>query len=114
MPKLYIRNAMSNLKFIIEENLEAKVRPPFPKLPIFNVAATILSYYGYNDKVRRLLKGVSRNTRKYFLCHKEILKAFIKVWKPKAAIDFGTLSFGRINQANVNVQWGCNKDWKPP
>ena len=85
------------MKFIIEENLPAKAKPPLTKLPYFNVAALILSYYGYSDKAKRLLKRLNRNSRKYFLSHKEILRAFLVTWKPKAAIDFDkNLIFGHI------------------
>lgn len=108
------KNALSNLKFIIEENLPVRVQPPLPKLPAFNVAALILSYYGYNDKVKRLLKRLNRNSRKYFISHKEILKAFLSTWKPRVAVDYTkNMAFGSINEANRNAQWGCNKEYQP-
>ena len=36
--------------------VDAKVKPPFPKLKAFSTAATVLSYAGYEDEVLSILK----------------------------------------------------------
>ena len=59
-----------------------KIRPPFPTLAIFNVAAIILSYVGYRDGVQALMNLLCNNTHHYFIAHKEILKSFIVEWRP--------------------------------
>ena len=71
------------LQLNIDANLPAKPRPPLRLLPAFNVTAIILSYYGYNDKSKRLLRRLSKNSRKYFITHKEILKEFFVKWRPE-------------------------------
>ena len=106
------KNAVSNLKFIIEESLPKKTMPPFHRLPFYNVGAIILSYFGFRKKVKNLLKHLNRNSRKYFLSHKDILRAFVVAYVPPYRVSFEkVMVFGGIYK--TNQRWGCNKDWYP-
>ena len=68
-----------------------KVIPPFPRLPVFNVAALILSYINFNDEVISLLNTLSKNAYVYGKSHQDILKSFLVQYKPKIT---RVLSFG--------------------
>ena len=68
-----------------------KVRPPFPKLEIFNVSAIILSYMGHQDEIISLLNLLNLNTQCYAERHFEILQSFI-TWRPEIT---RVLSFGQ-------------------
>ena len=74
---------------------QVKVRPPFPSLAVFNVAAIILSYVSYQDGIQALMNLLCRNTRSYITVHKEILKSFVIEWHPVIAqvIEFGDKSY---------------------
>ena len=76
--------------------------PPFhSKLPFYNVGALILSYYGYRKKVKNLLKRMNRNSRKYFLSHKEILRAFVVAYVPPYRVHFEkVMVFGEVFKSN--------------
>ena len=60
-------------------------------LEVFNACALILSFYGYSDQVLDLLQALSKRTRHYFICHKDILFGFLTQWPktPKTNISFG-------------------------
>ena len=55
----------------------AKARQPFPKLPSFPVAATLLSYMGYAWQIKQLLHLLSKNGKNYWDNHREFLKCFV-------------------------------------
>ena len=59
-----------------------KVKPPFTDLPAFNVAATIMSFLGYQDEMMSLLAQLSHNSILYSERHFEILQSFI-TWRPE-------------------------------
>ena len=107
------KKGVSTLKFIIEEKLPAKTMPPFRRIPYYNVCALILSFYGYRRDVKELLKNLNCNSRKYFLSHKEILRAFVPVYVKPPPINFEkVMVFGGVSQSNQ--KWGCNVEWYPP
>ena len=54
-----------------------KVKPPFPLLPSFDVAALILSFFAYDDLVLLLMRSCNKNSRRYALKHKPILKQYL-------------------------------------
>ena len=54
-----------------------KVKPPFPLLPSFDVAALILSYFAHEDLVILLMRKCNKNSRRYALKHKPILKQYL-------------------------------------
>ena len=60
-----------------------KVKPPFPNLAAFNITAIILSFFGYDYEVKELMKTMCKNTRAYYLGHKDILKGFVTGWDPE-------------------------------
>ena len=66
------------------------MKPPFPKLPIFNVTALVLSYVAYIDDVHELLNVLSKGTALYHRKHEAILSQFMTVYKPQLT----TISFG--------------------
>ena len=49
-----------------------KVKPPFTDLPAFNVAATIMSFLGYQDEMMSLLAQLNHNSILYSERHFEI------------------------------------------
>ena len=59
-----------------------KVKPPFTDLPAFNVAATIMSFLGYQDQMMSMLAQLSHNSVLYAERHFEILQSFI-TWRPE-------------------------------
>ena len=59
-----------------------KVKPPFTDLPAFNVAATIMSFLGYQDEMMSLLAQLNHNSILYSERHFEILQSFI-AWRPE-------------------------------
>ena len=54
----------------------AKVKPPIPALPAFNVAAEIFSFIDYKDMVKVKLRMISKKTKVYGEEHKAILESF--------------------------------------
>ena len=42
-----------------------KIKPPFPKLPSFNVAVIVLSYMRYRDDYHLLLRELSKNAKEF-------------------------------------------------
>ena len=72
---------------------EIKVKPPFPALPVFNVDALILSFFGFSDEVNTLLVLLSHKCLSYYKVHKQILDSFLIAWNPKVSntIDFGDI-----------------------
>ena len=68
-----------------EISKENKVKPPFPALSSFQVVAIILSYFGLDDHVHKILALLNTNSSKYLTSHNEILKSFIRSWEPKIA-----------------------------
>lgn len=68
-----------------------KVRPPFPKLPSFFGAATVLSYVGHQGNIKQLLNLLNKNTQKFLLYHRDILREFVKILPPTFT---GELHFG--------------------
>ena len=82
-PKTLTRDDSLTFKHVMAN--QVKVRPPFPSLAVFNVAAIILSYVGYQDGVKALMSLLCHNTRFYLTAHKEILKSFVIEWKPVIA-----------------------------
>ena len=74
------------------DQANSKVKPPFPKLPVFNVSALILSFTGYRDDMETLLNLLSHNSAKYMAIHSNILAAFLLPWIPDTAfteVEFG-------------------------
>ena len=69
------------IKLSIDHNSSLKVRPPFIKLPAFNVDAIVLSYIGYEDEVFSLLCLLNKNCHLYSSSHKEVLKTFVVKYK---------------------------------
>ena len=65
--KTHVTNLPSNCDTLAKYNLNVdqqrndrlKVRPPFSNLPIFNVSAIILAFFGYRDDVMDLLDMLS-------------------------------------------------------
>ena len=49
--------------------VDARVKPPFPKLKAFSTAAIVLSYAGCEDEVLSILKQLSTKTREYSVSH---------------------------------------------
>ena len=60
-----------------------KVSPPFPRLKSYPACLTVLGYYGRRCKCVRLLKRLSRNSRRYLKRHAGQIKGGTKA-KPKA------------------------------
>ena len=58
-----------------------KVRPPFRKLPAFNVDATVLSFLGYDDEIFALLCLLDHNSSMYGTSHAEYLSPFLVKYK---------------------------------
>ena len=56
---------------------ETRTRQPFPQLPAYPVAATILAYFGYQKQSNYLLNSLSNITKLYAESHEKILKEFI-------------------------------------
>ena len=75
-----------------------KVKPPFPKLPIFNVSAQILSYLGYQDEIVSFLYLLNHNSKHYVEAHFGILPQFI-TWRPEIT---RTITFG-FNDENDKI-----------
>lgn len=65
------------MKLKIGKESSLKVRPPFPKLPAFNVNAIVLSFIGYEDEVFMLLVLLNRNCGLYQVSHKEYYGPFL-------------------------------------
>ena len=65
-----------------EQAINAKAKPPFPKLSAFSVAAMVLSLLGYSDEVSAILKQLSTHTRKYSVSHRDILVGHLIQWRP--------------------------------
>ena len=64
----------------LHANSQLKVKQPFPSLESWEVAAILLSFFGYSDEVVDLLQKVSRTTRVYALSHHYFsLMPFLKV-----------------------------------
>ena len=63
----------------------------FPKLPSFHSIAVILSYVGFDDKIRATLAQLSHKTRTYTVTHDHALKSFPVIWKPQISylLEFG-------------------------
>ena len=59
-----------------------RVKPPFPKLAAFSVAAMVLSLTGYVDEVQAILKQLSKATRNYSIKHANILNGHLIQWRP--------------------------------
>ena len=72
--------------------------PPFhSKLTSYNVCALILSYFGYREKIKNILRFMNRNSREYFLSHKETLRAFIMPYVPPHRAYFEkVMVFGEV------------------
>ena len=67
-----------------------KVKPPFPLLPSFDVAALILCFVAHDDLVLLLMRKCNKNSRRYALKHKPILKKYLVQWKPETMVlEFG-------------------------
>ena len=56
---------------------EDGAKSPIKVLPSLIALAAILSYYGYSNKVKALLKQLSRVSIKYYENHQELLKGFV-------------------------------------
>ena len=72
---------------------QEKVKPPFPRISIFNVSAIILSFAGFKDDMEELLTLLCHNTSLYHRVHANILSAFLVPWTPDNAfteIEFGS------------------------
>ena len=65
------------IKAKVKFNENARVDPPFPALPSFNCAATILSFVNFDEEVKDLLLSLSNNTRNYYRKHMSILDGFV-------------------------------------
>ena len=76
-----------------------KIRPPFPELPIFNVNAVILTFFGFKHQVKELLLYLSHSTLIYFKKHGKILDGFLLTWSPKV---YGELVF------KTSIDCECN------
>ena len=61
----------------VKSKANARVEPPFPALPSFNCAATILSFVNFDEEVKDLLSALSHNTRNYYKKHMNILEGFV-------------------------------------
>ena len=70
---------------------EKKVRPPLPNLPSFSAAASVLGFVGYQSSVKSLLNLLSKNTQKFLLYHRDILRTFVETLTPMLS---GEISFG--------------------
>ena len=55
------------------------MKVPFPVLPSFNIAASIMSYARYEDEIHDLLYELCRNTRNYAISHRQLLRSFLVV-----------------------------------
>ena len=56
-----------------------KVRPPLSNLPVFIINGVVLSYLGYDDEMRQLLKLLSCNGHFYLERHGNILGGFLVI-----------------------------------
>ena len=68
---------MLNIVKGISRSKTFKSKQPFPALPTFIVAANILQFAGYKHEVKELLRLLCHTTRRYFINHQQILKAFL-------------------------------------
>ena len=92
----------------LQESL--KTKPPFTNLQIFNACALILGYFGFTDQVFDLLQMLSKQTRHYLICHKEILRGFVIDWptEAKAVISFGGEISNTKREKRIVFPEGCN------
>ena len=60
-----------------------KIRVPFPGVPSFLASANIMSYFGYEDEIRHVLSRLNRNSRTYYICHEDLVAAFLAPWRPE-------------------------------
>ena len=70
-----VRKEPSRVK--IERTEMRKVRPPLQNLPVFIINGLVLSYLGYDDEMRQLLKLLSCNGHFYLERHGNILRGFL-------------------------------------
>ena len=88
------------------------MKPPFPSVPAFVIVATILSYYGYQQRAKALLRRMNQNSILYWKNHEHILKGFLTL-KPALGYDTSNLNgsnwvFGRRTK---NRLWNISKEW---
>ena len=66
----------------VEPESEIKVSVPFPSLPSFILAASVLGYVGDDVICVSMLQMLSKNCRRYCKKHIDILRSFLPAWKP--------------------------------
>ena len=78
----------------MEEKAKKKVKPPFPKIAVFNVTALILAFTGYDYEIKDMMQVLSHGTRAYYQSHSAILRGFVAAWDPKRLLQTRLLEFG--------------------
>ena len=78
---------------MVESVVRAKAKQPFPKLPSFPVAATLLSYLGFGWQVKQLLFLLSKNGRHYWESHQKFLRNFVMFRESKPFFGIRELYF---------------------
>ena len=78
--------------------------PPLPSLPNYYVTLEVLSYIGYKDEVKVLLKVLSKNTQAFFRERKDPLSTLLQEWEPKytSLLHFGQGGFENFKRPNDN------------
>ena len=61
----------------IQENQAGENIQPFPALPSFPVAGTILSFYGQRNQVKTLLMRLNHRSGAYFVKHLPQIAGFV-------------------------------------
>ena len=85
-------------------------KQPFPRLPSYPVAATLLSYLGYAWQIKQLLYLLSKNGKNYWQKHRGFLKSFVFFRESKPFFGIRELFFPPNNckyfswPSNVNLQ----------
>ena len=71
---------------------------PFPALPSFRPSIIILTFFGYQDKIKLLLDLLCHHTHIFFLRHIDMLDEVFFKWSPEYK---GLLEFGCLNQSKA-------------
>ena len=66
-----------------EKYKSMKVKAPFPQLPSFLASAYIMSYFGFEDEIEHMLSRINKNSRIYYICHKDLVSQFLVPWTPE-------------------------------
>ena len=87
-----------------------RATPPFPALPSFNCAATILAYVGHDEEVGILCNDLSHNAANYFKTHETILRGFVDEYPLLKQKALGVMDITyKVNEVVENVPANSEK-----